>query len=63
MKAHDDFGAYGRSARSATLNQDRRPFRAARAEPVREIENARGLVIAVAMSAACWAAIALAFVL
>lgn len=62
MNAHTGFRAYGATAERA-VSRDRRPFAVARAEPVREIHNARGLVIAVAMSAACWAVIGLAFLL
>jgi hypothetical protein len=62
MKAHSDFRAYAASADSA-VSRDRRPFAVARADAVPQVHNARGLVIAVSMSAACWAAIALAFLL
>jgi hypothetical protein len=62
MKAHHDFRAYAASV-SSNVSRDRRPIAAAQAGSAREIRNARGLVLAVSMSAACWAAIALAFLL
>lgn len=62
MKAQHDFRAYAASANS-NVSRDRRSLAAAQAGTVGEIHNARGLVLAVSMSAACWAAIALAFLL
>jgi len=48
-------------ARANGADQGRRPFAMVRADTAREIHNARGLIMAVAMSAACWAAIGVAF--
>lgn len=55
----------GFSAPSQTVvSQDRRtPFAATQLAGKDELHNARGLVLAVMMSAACWAGIALAFLL
>jgi len=39
------------------------PFAAADGDPTKELHNARGLVIAVLMSAACWAGVGLAFLI
>lgn len=49
--------------RGNEIDRTRHPFAVANAHNTREIHNARGLIVAVTMSAACWAAIAIAFLL
>lgn len=51
------------AGRGNEIDRTRHPFAVANAHKTREIHNARGLIVAVTMSAACWAAIAVAFVL
>lgn len=50
----------------ASANRSRHrpsPFAAAHGDPTSELHNARGLVIAILMSAACWAGLGLAFLM
>jgi hypothetical protein len=61
MEAQQDFKAY--AVAEARARRNRGAFALARPDTARETYNARGLVVAVSMSAACWAAIGLAFLL
>ncbi len=62
MKAHPDLRTFTPSAHGAFAG-DRRSAGTTRGNSVGEVQNPRGLVLAVSMSAACWAAVALAFLL
>ena len=60
MKAYNDFRGFAAPA-DAVVSRDRfSPFARANAEPAHKMHNPRGLIVAVALSAACWAVIGLA---
>ena len=63
MKAYNDFRGFAAPAETVVFQDRRSPSASAGAEPQIEMHNARGLVVAVAMSVACWAGIGLAFLL
>jgi hypothetical protein len=67
MNAYNANGGFAASARTATCSVSshgrRSPVAAAHDDPTPELHNARGLVIAIMMSAACWAGVGLALLL
>ncbi|MBB4860106.1 hypothetical protein HNO88_003447 [Novosphingobium chloroacetimidivorans] len=63
MKAINDFRGFAATAETVAANDRRPPFSRAHVQPQLQMHNARGFVLAVAMSAACWAGVALAFLL
>lgn len=62
MKAYSDFGGFA-DPRDAVVTRDRRSSFATVRSEMKEAHNARGLVIALLMSAACWGAIGAAFLI
>jgi hypothetical protein len=67
MNAYNANGGFAATARTATRSvaspNRRSPTIIAQDDPMPELHNARGLVIAIVMSAACWAGLGLAFLL
>jgi hypothetical protein len=62
MNAYNATGGFAAAAR--TVSRDRRsPFSDAHADAAPQLHNARGLVLAVLMSVACWAGVGIAFLL
>jgi len=62
MNAYNANGGFAASA-SNVVSRDHRSSFDMQSDPTKELHNARGLVIAVLMSAACWAGVGLAFLL
>ena len=62
MKAYNDFRGFGAPAQDV-MTRSRSISSASQIEPALSAHNTRGLVVAVMMSAACWAGIGLAFLL
>lgn len=63
MKAVNEFRGFAAPAQAGNTRDRRSPFAGADLEPQIRMHNARGFVLAVAMSAACWAGIGIAFLL
>lgn len=63
MKAINDFRGFAAAAETVVATDRRSPFARSHVEAQMEMHNARGFVIAVMLSAACWAGIGLAFLL
>jgi hypothetical protein len=64
MNAYHASRGFAASSQPAALRDRRLPFAVAQsAEPLENTHNARGLVIAVLMSAACWAGVGIAFLI
>lgn len=67
MNAYNATGGFAAAARTAThsvaAHGRRSSATAMHEDPTPELHNARGLVIAILMSAACWAGLGLAFLL
>jgi hypothetical protein len=63
MNTYNASGGFAASASADRLCNRRSPFATAHEDPTRELHNSRGLVIAVLMSAACWAGVGLAFLI
>lgn len=67
MNAYNANGGFAATARTAArpVASHRRNSRVitAQDDPTPELHNARGLVIAIMMSAACWAGLGLAFLI
>lgn len=63
MKAINDFRGFAAPAETVGATERLSPFSRAHVQPQLQMHNARGFVLAVAMSAACWAGIGLAFLL
>jgi len=62
MNAYNANGGFAATARNAVRTRSS-SYAEANEDPTRELHNARGLVIAIMMSAACWAGVGLAFLL
>lgn len=63
MKVYNDFKGFSSSETIMVRDARRGPFVVSQAKPANDMHNARGLVAALLMSAACWAAIGMAFLL
>ena len=63
MNAYNANGGFAASASNVVSCDRRSSFVDMQSDPTKELHNARGLVIAVLMSAACWAGVGLAFLL
>jgi hypothetical protein len=63
MNAYTASRSFAASANTVVARDSRSSFAAAPADPIPELHNSRGLVIAILMSAACWAGVGLAFLL
>lgn len=64
MNAYNASRRFAASSQPVALRDRRLPFAVATpAETIENTHNARGLVIAVLMSAACWAGVGIAFLL
>jgi hypothetical protein len=61
MKAYNDFIGLADHADAVVVRDRRSPFASSVREPSDEIHNARGLIVAVMLSTACWALIGLVF--
>jgi len=62
MNAYNANGGFAAAARNAVRTRSA-SYSEVNDDPTRELHNARGLVIAIMMSAACWAGVGLAFLL
>jgi hypothetical protein len=62
MNAYSASGSFAASANTIT-RKNRSASASAPVDPTAELHNARGLVVAILMSAACWAGVGLAFLL
>lgn len=60
MKAYSDFRGFAATADNVVAGENRSAFTA---EPQLKMHNPRGLVLAILLSAACWAGVGLAFLL
>jgi len=60
MKAYNDFTGYADPADCVVSHDRRSPFANPNRDGARELHNAKGLVIAVVLSAACWAMVGFA---
>jgi hypothetical protein len=63
MNTYNASGSFAASAQTVVQNARRSPFADRHGDPTTELHNARGLVIAIMMSAACWAGVGLAFLI
>lgn len=64
MSVYNDFAGVAASTKTVSARDHLSPFAAAQPDAQQlKAHNARGLILAVAMSAACWAGIGVAFFL
>jgi hypothetical protein len=63
MNAYNSSANFATSMRSPVSRHARAMASQLHEDPTKDLHNARGLVIAILMSAACWAGVGLAFLL